>query len=131
MIMLGPTYLSIFGGSLVIFIAAKLPLKGTDRTEVDAKQTLFSAVTSIIVAAILSLDNVFAIASAADGSISLIMFGLALSVPLVMFGAGFLISLMERFPILGWGGATISGWAVGRRRIVCRRFVLDVVLEAV
>jgi len=112
--LLGLPYLRIFGGSLVILIAARLPLKETDRTDVDAKQTLFSAVTSVIVAdAILSLDNVFAIAATANGSMSLIIFGLALSVPLVMFGAGFLMSLMERLPILVWGGATILGWAGG------------------
>jgi len=112
--LLGVPYLRIFGGLLVIFIAAKLPLKEREPTEVGAKQTLFSAVTSIVVAdAIISLDNVFAIAAAANGSMSLIVFGLALSVPLVMFGAGFLMSLMERLPILVWGGAAILGWAGG------------------
>ena len=112
--LLGVPYLRMFGGLLVILIAAKLPLKETDRAEVDAEQTMFSAVASIIAAdAIISLDNVFAIAAAANGSMNLIAFGLALSVPLVMFGAGFLMSLMERFPILVWGGAAILGWSGG------------------
>jgi YjbE family integral membrane protein len=112
--LLGVPYLRIFGGLLVIFIAIKLPFEEAGGKEIDAKQTLFSAVTSIIVAdAVMSLDNVFAIAAAAHDSMSLIVFGLALSAPLVMFGAGFLMSLMERFPILVWGGAAILGWAGG------------------
>jgi YjbE family integral membrane protein len=120
--LLGAPYLRIFGGLLVIFIAIKLPFEEAGGTEIDAKQTLFSAVASIIVAdAVMSLDNVFAIAAAAHGSMSLIVFGLALSAPLVMFGAGFLTSLMERFPILVWGGAAILGWA-GRELIASDAF---------
>jgi YjbE family integral membrane protein len=112
--LLGVQYLRIFGGLLVIFIAIKLPFEEAGGAEIDTKQTLGSAVASIIVAdAVMSLDNVFAIAAAAHGSISLIVFGLALSAPMVMFGAGFLLSLMERFPILVWGGAAILGWAGG------------------
>jgi hypothetical protein len=60
-----------------------------------------------------SLDNVLAIAAAAKGSRRLIVFGLVLSAPLVMFGARFLMSLVERYPILVWGGAAILGWAGG------------------
>jgi len=109
--LLGVPYLKIFGGLLVILIAIKLPFKEAGGTEIDAKQTLFSAVASIIVAdAVMSLDNVFAIAAAAHGSMSLIIFGLALSAPMVMFGARFLMSLLDRFPILVWGGAAILGW---------------------
>ena len=112
--LLGVECLRIFGGLLVVFIAIKLPFEQAGSKEIDAKRTLFGAVASIVVAdAVMSLDNVFAIAAAAQGSMSLIVFGLALSAPLVMFGAGFLISLMERFPILVWGGAAILGWAGG------------------
>jgi YjbE family integral membrane protein len=112
--LLGVPYLRIFGGLLVILIAIKLPFEEAGGVEIDAKKTLFSAVASITAAdAVMSLDNVFAIAAAAHGSMSLIVFGLALSAPLVMFGAGFLMSLVERFPVLVWGGAAVLGWAGG------------------
>ena len=71
-----------------------------DREDVEAKPNLLGAVMSIIVAdAVMSLDNVLAIAAAAHGSMRLIVFGLALSAPLVMFGAGCLAQMaFDRFP---------------------------------
>lgn len=69
---------------------------------------------SIIMAdAVMSLDNVIAIAGAARGSAHLIIFGLVLSVPIVMFGAGFLLKTLERFPLLVWAGAALLGWVSG------------------
>ena len=61
----------------------------------------------------MSLDNVLAIAAAAHGSSKLIIFGIVLSVPIVMFGAGFLLKVLERFPLLVWGGAGLLGWVAG------------------
>jgi len=112
--LLAAPYLRIFGGALVIFVAAKLPYEGSDHAVIETRPTLLGAVMSIVVAdTVMSLDNVFAIAAAANGSTSLIVFGLALSAPLVMFGASFLIKLINRFPILIWGGVAIMGWAGG------------------
>jgi YjbE family integral membrane protein len=106
--------LRLAGGLFVIFLAVQLPSQDASPREVEAKRTLFSAVRSIIVAdAVMSLDNVLALAAAANGSMRLIVFGLLLSAPLVMFGARFLSSMMERFPILIWTGAAILGWAGG------------------
>jgi predicted tellurium resistance membrane protein TerC len=61
----------------------------------------------------MSLDNVIAIAAAARGSTNLIVFGLLLSVPIVMFGAGALLKVLERFPVLVWAGAGLLGWVAG------------------
>jgi YjbE family integral membrane protein len=106
--------LKLVGGLFVVALAIKLPNQGSDSHEIEAKQTLLGAVRAIIVAdAIMSLDNVLALAAAANGSSRLIVFGLLLSAPLVMFGARFLASLMERFPILIWAGAVVLGWAGG------------------
>jgi predicted tellurium resistance membrane protein TerC len=102
------------GGLFVISIATKLPLEETDSVKIDSQKTLLGAVAAIVAAdAVMSLDNVLAIAAAAKGSASLIVFGLVLSAPLVVFGASFLMSLVERYPILVWGGAAVLGWAGG------------------
>jgi len=106
--------LKIAGGLFVIWLAITLPDQSNAELKVDAQQTLFAAVRSIIVAdAVMSLDNVLSVAAAANGSQRLIVFGLLLSAPLVMFGARFLSALMERFPILIIMGAVILGWAGG------------------
>jgi YjbE family integral membrane protein len=102
------------GALLLLYVAIKLPHGDHDRKDVEAKPNLWSAVLSIIVAdAVMSLDNVLAIAAAAHGSVRLIVFGLALSAPLVMFGAGFLLKLLDRFPPLIWAGAGVLGWVAG------------------
>ena len=94
--------------------------------DVKAKPNLWGAVMSIIVAdAVMSLDNVLAIAAAAHGSMRLIVFGLALSAPLVMFSAGYLLQIARPFPALIWAGAGVS--RLGRRRHGGDRPLLDAV----
>ena len=107
-------FLKLGGGLFVVYLAAKLPNQMSGPPKVAVKQTLLSAVGSIIVAdAVMSLDNALALGAAAKGSQPLIVFGLLLSAPLVFFGARVLASLMERLPLLIWGGAVILGWAGG------------------
>ncbi len=102
------------GALLLLYVAIKLPHGDHDREDAEAKSNLLGAVMSIIVAdAVMSLDNVLAIAAAAHGSMRLIVFGLALSAPLVMFGAGVLLKLLDRFPLLIWAGAGVLGWVAG------------------
>lgn len=106
--------LKTLGAVLLLFIAIKLLIDETDHTDVKSKPNLMGAVISIIMAdAVMSLDNVLAIAAAAKGSMSLIVFGLAVSVPIVMFGAGALLKVLERLPILVWAGAGLLGWVAG------------------
>ncbi len=107
-------YLKAFGSLLLLFVAVKLLIDESEHSDVKAKPNLMGAVMSIITAdAVMSLDNVLAIAAAADGSTRLIIFGLALSVPIVMFGAGLLLQVLERFPALVWAGAGLLGWVSG------------------
>jgi len=107
-------FVRLFGGALLLYVAIKLPIESEAAKEVEAKPHLWSAVATIVAAdAIMSLDNVIAIAAAAHGSMTLIIFGLALSVPIIMFGAGLLLALFRRFPILMWGGALLLGWVAG------------------
>ena len=61
----------------------------------------------------MSLDNVIAIAAAANGSLPLLILGLAISVPLIVAGAALIMALLARLPILVWGGAALLGWIAG------------------
>ncbi|MGV1015066.1 MAG: TerC family protein, partial [Methyloceanibacter sp.] len=63
--------------------------------------------------AVMSLDNVIAIAMAARGSYELLIFGLIVSIPLIMAGAALVMALLERFPIIVWAGAALLGWIAG------------------
>lgn len=106
--------LKLVGGLFVIVLAVNLPSQDTSAPKIDARRTLFSAVRAIIAAdAVMSLDNVLALAAAANGSTRLIVFGLLLSAPLIMFGARFMAAMMERFPLSIWAGAVVLGWAGG------------------
>lgn len=102
------------GAVLLIIIAVKLLVDESEATDVKANPDLMGAVVAIVMAdAVMSLDNVLAIAAAANGSRWLIVFGLVVSVPIVMFGAGFLLKALERFPSLVWAGAGLLGWVAG------------------
>lgn len=104
--------LKLVGGLFVLWLAIKLPNQDADDVNVDARQSLFGAIRAIVVAdAVMSLDNVLAIAAAANGSTHLIIFGLLLSAPLIFFGASAVSALMERFPLVIWTGAAALGWA--------------------
>jgi YjbE family integral membrane protein len=107
-------YLKLVGAVLLLIVAVKLLIDEGEHSDVKAKPNLWSAVGAIIMAdAVMSLDNVIAIAAAARGSTNLIVFGLLLSVPIVMFGAGALLKVLERFPALVWAGAGLLGWVAG------------------
>jgi predicted tellurium resistance membrane protein TerC len=108
-------YLKIVGGLALFYIAAKLLVpEEEDEDEVQAVHHLWRAVRIVAVADIvMSLDNVIAIAAAAQGNFALIMIGLALSIPLIIAGAALIMSLLQRYPLLVWAGAALLGWIVG------------------
>ena len=109
-------YLKLIGGVLLIWIAIKL-LAGEEESDdenIKPVANLWHAVRIIVIAdAVMSLDNVIAIAMAAHGNYALLMFGLAVSIPLIMAGSALVISLLERFPIIVWAGAALLGWIAG------------------
>jgi YjbE family integral membrane protein len=112
--LLAVPYLKMFGGVLLFYIAIKLALGDDDHKSVAAKTTLWGAVTTIAIAdGAMSLDNVLAIAAASKGHDGLMIFGVLLSIPLVVFGAKFVMAIIERWPILVWAGAALLGWIAG------------------
>ena len=113
--LLALSYLQVIGGALLLWIGVQL-LSGEDEEEGEAKEHggLMAAVRTILIADIvMSLDNVIAVAAAAKGSTSLLIIGLAISIPLVIFGSTLMIKLMERFPIIVTLGAALIGWVGG------------------
>jgi YjbE family integral membrane protein len=113
--LLAMPYLQIVGGLLLLWIGTQL-LSEDGEGEGEEKQytSLLAAVRTILVAdLVMSLDNVIAVAAAAKGSTLLLMLGLAISIPLVIFGSTLMIRLMERFPIVVTFGAGLIGWVGG------------------
>ncbi|MGJ7494969.1 TerC family protein [Variovorax sp. RT4R15] len=108
-------YLQIAGGLLLLYIGVQL-FGDEDEDDGGAKEygTLMAAVQTILIAdLVMSLDNVIAVAAAAQGSMVLLILGLAISIPLVIFGSTLMIKLMERFPIIVMVGAALIGWVGG------------------
>jgi YjbE family integral membrane protein len=113
--LLAMPYLQIVGGLLLLWIGTQLLSEdGEGEGEEKHHASLLSAVRTILVAdVVMSLDNVIAVAAAAKGSTLLLMLGLAISIPLVIFGSTLMIRLMERFPIVVTFGAGLIGWVGG------------------
>ncbi len=113
-------YLEMVGSAMLLWIGVKL-LMGDDESEeggVEQKSTLGAAIRTIIVAdMIMSLDNVLAMAGAAHGHIWMLIVGLFITVPVILFGSALLMKLMERFPFLVMVGAALIGWVAGEMAI--------------
>jgi YjbE family integral membrane protein len=113
-------WLKIIGGVLLLWIGVKLIAEdnGEGHTEVQASNQLFSAVRTVIVAdLVMSLDNVIGVAAAAKGSLFLLVFGLVVSVPLVIAGSQIIMKLIERFPILVMAGGGLLGFVAGEMAV--------------
>src|SRR3954469_13496019 len=107
-------WLKLIGSLLLFWIGVKLLIPEDDDAEIAASDQLLAAIKTILIAdLVMSLDNVIAVAAAAGGSITLLILGLAISIPLVIFGATLLLKLMERFPIIITIGAGLIGWVAG------------------
>jgi YjbE family integral membrane protein len=109
-------YLKLIGGLLLLYIGVKLLVPEEEHGEGGgvAKSSLWGAIQTITIAdAVMSLDNVVAIAAAAHGSVMLITLGLIISVPLIIFGSQLVLSILNRFPVLVIAGAGLLGWIAG------------------
>ena len=108
-------YLKLVGGLALIVIAAKLLVpEPEDEEGVKAASNLWAAVQIVVIADIvMSLDNVIAVAAAANGSVPLLVLGLAISVPLIVAGAALIMALLTKLPLLVWLGAALLGWVAG------------------
>jgi YjbE family integral membrane protein len=109
-------YLKLVGGLLLFWIAVKMMVPEPEPAEdsVAGAATLFAAVRTIVVAdVVMSLDNVIAIAAAARGQTVLMGIGLAISMPMIIFGSAVLLKLLARFPMLVTAGSALLGYIAG------------------
>ena len=109
-------YLKIVGALLLFWIGVKLMLQGDEdgHDNIDGGTTLAAAIKTIIVAdAVMSLDNVIAVAGASHGSIVLVTFGILISIPIVVWGSKIVLTLMDRFPVVITLGAALLRWIGG------------------
>jgi len=113
--LLSTPFLKIIGGCLLLWIAVKLITEEDDeKSAIKEADRLWPAVRTIAIAdAVMSLDNVLAIAAVAQDSNMLLVLGLAISIPLIIGGAALIMGLLARFPILVWAGAALLGWISG------------------
>ncbi|MDP2793520.1 MAG: TerC family protein [Sulfurisoma sp.] len=113
--LLGYPYLKLIGGVLLVWIGIKLLLpEPPEGHDIQASDKLWGAVKTIIVADfVMSLDNVIGVAAAAKGSLALLLFGLAVSIPLIVWTSQLFLKLMERFPIVITLGAGLLGYVAG------------------
>ena len=107
-------WLKLVGSLLLFWIGVKLLIEEDGGDNIESSDNLMAAIKTILIAdLVMSLDNVIAVAAAAGGSMTLLILGLAISIPLVIFGATLLLSLMERFPIIITIGAALIGMVAG------------------
>ncbi|WP_284618271.1 TerC family protein [Aquabacterium humicola] len=115
------SFLKLVGAALLVWIGIKLllPEDGDEHGNIQASDKLWSAVRTVIIADfVMSLDNVIAIAGAAEGAggdhkMPLVIFGLLVSIPIIVWGSQFVIKLMDRFPIVITLGGMLLGWIAG------------------
>lgn len=108
-------WLKFVGAILLVYIGVTLLLPEGDEQEVGQKNSgLITAIRTILIAdLVMSLDNVVAVAAAAMGDTTLLVLGLAISIPLVIFGSTLLLKVIERFPLIVWIGAALLGFIAG------------------
>ncbi len=109
-------YLKLAGGLALFWVAVKLvtPQAHDAEDTPEAVEDLWRAVRVVVVANIvMSLDNVIAVAAAAKGNYFLLGLGLAVSIPVVIAGSALFLAIIERFPIVVWGGGALLGWIAG------------------
>lgn len=109
-------YLKFAGGLALFWVAIKLvtPQHQDEEGSTEAVEDLWRAVRVVVVAnLVMSLDNVIAVAAAAKGNYLLLGLGLAVSIPVVIAGSALFLAIIERFPIVIWGGGALLGWIAG------------------
>jgi YjbE family integral membrane protein len=118
--MLQLPYLKLIGALLLLWIGIQLLVDSEEEGEVKAEGTMIAAIRTILVAdLVMSLDNVIAVAGAADRApeayrLPLLVVGLAMSIPLIIVGSTLLMKVMERYPIIITLGAALLGWIAGQ-----------------
>ncbi|TWH48246.1 TerC family protein [Sporomusa sp. KB1] len=117
-------YLQLIGGLALLWIAVKLLAGDEESHELQANRNLWGAIQTIIVADIvMSIDNVLAIAGVAKGNITLLVVGLGISIPIIIWGSKLINILMERWPIIITIGAAFLGWTGGEMAIADKKIM--------
>jgi len=112
-------WLKLAGGALLLWVGVKLLVPEEAEDEVAAGDSMLQAIRTILIAdLVMSLDNVIAVAAAADqgppeAKYALLVIGLGLSIPIVIFGSALMLRVMERFPIIITLGGALLGWIAG------------------
>ncbi|TCP69635.1 TerC family protein [Baia soyae] len=105
--------LLLVGGVLLLWIAYKLLVDGKGH-EIEAKKTVFQAIQTIVIAdTVMGLDNVIAVAGVAHGDYLLVILGLVISIPIIVWGSTIFLRLMDRFPWILYVGAGVVAWTAG------------------
>lgn len=107
--------LHLIGGLLLVMIAYKLLVDDDDHSDVKAGDSFWAAIRTVIIAdALMGLDNVLAVAGASHGNMLLVVIGLLISVPIVMWGSTMIIKWIERFPVIITLGSAILAWTASK-----------------
>ncbi len=120
-------YVKLIGGAVIIWIAVKLLMEGAHEEKIQREpKTIWQAVWVIVVADItMSIDNMLAVGGASKGNLFLLLFGLGLSIPLVVFTSNLLSILMDKYPIIVYIGAAVLG-RVGGEMMITDPFIVGV-----
>ena len=109
-------FLKVVGALLLLWIGVKLlqPEEGDGHGNIQGSTSLLGAIKTIVVAdAVMSLDNVIAVAGAAKGDLGLVTFGIVISIPIIVWGSKVVLKLMDRFPVVITLGGALLGWIAG------------------
>jgi YjbE family integral membrane protein len=116
--LLSQPYLKLVGAALLLWIGVGLLKGGDDSGDLKAHSNLAAAIKTIIIAdLVMSLDNVIGVAAAAKGNVPLLVIGLVISIPLIVYGSKIILKLMTRFPVIITIGAALLGWVAGEMAV--------------
>lgn len=112
-------YLKLIGSVLLLWIGIQLLVPNDeDGKDIESKDTLFAAIKTILVAdLVMSIDNVIGVAAAAKGNVTLLVLGLAISIPLIVLGSSVMLRCMERFPVIVTLGGALLGYIAGEMAV--------------
>lgn len=117
-LLLGLPYLKVIGAVLLAWIGIQMLVPDDGEEEIDASTQLWAAIRTIVVADfIMSLDNVLGVAAAAKGNLLLLVIGLAISIPIIIYGSTLVLKLMTRWPIIVTLGGGVLGWVAGEMAV--------------
>jgi len=121
------SFIKLFGGILILWIAVKLFMEGVPEEKIEKEATTIAQAVKIIVIAdiTMAMDNMLAVGGASHGNLFLLIFGLGLSIPLVVFTSNLLSILMDKYPIIIYIGAAILG-KVGGEMIITDPFTVNI-----